>query len=160
MRGTPPLFDASDSLPSNTGPPLTPRARADDFDSDPEFRRSLPKFYGYLPDDGTTRTIMYVCLVAKSTFLILLRSFAAALLLLADGNIFFVLMAAEHALYLASKLLRGDFLYWLPVDGASGLVVSFLLRVVVKALADFTGMPQFRASGESELRSSCGEGLC
>jgi hypothetical protein len=29
-----------------------------DFDSDPEHRRKLPTFYGYLPDEGNARTIM------------------------------------------------------------------------------------------------------
>ncbi|GMI42621.1 hypothetical protein TeGR_g4453 [Tetraparma gracilis] len=29
-----------------------------DFDSDPEKRRSLPSFYGYLPDEGNKRTVM------------------------------------------------------------------------------------------------------
>jgi hypothetical protein len=39
---------------------LSIRAHADDFDSDPDNRRRLPSFYGYLPDESNARTIMYV----------------------------------------------------------------------------------------------------
>jgi hypothetical protein len=42
----------------------------------------------------------------------------------------------------------GDFYHWLPVDGATGFALSLLMRVVVKVLADFTGVVQFRAQAE------------
>jgi len=43
---------------------------------------------------------------------------------------------------------RGDFHWWIPIDGALGLFVSLLLRVIVKVLTDFTGVIQFRGDGE------------
>ncbi|GMI25215.1 hypothetical protein TeGR_g3083 [Tetraparma gracilis] len=85
-----------------------------DYDSDPEKRRKLPDFYGYLPDDGNKRTLMYVCMVINSALLLLFRSIGAALLMLADPKIFVAYMAGDHLLYLLQKLARGDFLYWLP----------------------------------------------
>ena len=124
------------------------RAHADDFDSDPENRRVLPSFYGYLPDEGNKRTIMYVCMVLNSALLLLLRSIGAALLMLADTKIFVAYMAGDHLLYLLQKLVRGDFLYWLPVEGVGGLAVSLLFRVFVKTLTDFTGVIQFRGAAE------------
>jgi len=51
-------------------------------------------------------------------------------------------------IYLAYKVARGDFYYWMPVDGPAGLALSLLMRVVVKVLADFTAVVQFRAPGE------------
>ncbi|GMI22120.1 hypothetical protein TeGR_g11755 [Tetraparma gracilis] len=117
-----------------------------DFDSDPEKRRKLPSFYGYLPDEGNARTIMYVCMVLNSALLLLLRSIGAALLMLADTKIFVAYMAGDHLLYLLQKLVRGDFMYWLPVEGVGGLAASLLMRVVVKTLTDFTGVIQFRAA--------------
>ncbi|GMI36384.1 hypothetical protein TeGR_g14709 [Tetraparma gracilis] len=75
-----------------------------DFDSDPEKRRKLPSFYGYLPDEGNARTIMYVCMVVNSALLLLLRSIGAALLMLADTKIFVAYMAGDHLLYLLQKL--------------------------------------------------------
>jgi hypothetical protein len=127
---------------------LSLRAHADDFDSDPEKRRKLPSFYGYLPDEGNKRTIMYVCMVVNSALLLLLRSIGAALLMLADAKIFVAYMAGDHLLYLLLKLVRGDFLYWLPIEGVSGLAVSLIMRVMVKTITDFTGVLQFRAAGE------------
>ena len=64
---------AQHQIPSDSSLPSL-RAHADDFDSDPEKRRKLPSFYGYLPDEGKKRTIMYVCMVVNSALLLLLRS--------------------------------------------------------------------------------------
>ncbi|GMI35861.1 hypothetical protein TeGR_g6190, partial [Tetraparma gracilis] len=75
-----------------------------DFDSDPGNRLLLPKFYGYLPDDGNERTVMYVCMVLNSALLLVFRSIGAALLMLADTKIFVAYMAGDHLLYLLQKL--------------------------------------------------------
>ncbi|GMI32549.1 hypothetical protein TeGR_g12943, partial [Tetraparma gracilis] len=116
-----------------------------DFDSDPEGRRILPSFYGYLPDDGNKRTIMYFCMVLNSALLLLLRSIGAALLMLVDTKMFVAYMAGDQLLYLLQKLVRGDFLHWVPVEGVGGLAWALLERVIVKTLTDFTGIIQFRA---------------
>ncbi|GMI22423.1 hypothetical protein TeGR_g13348, partial [Tetraparma gracilis] len=117
-----------------------------DFDSDPENRRKLPDFYGYLPDEGNARTIMYVCMVVNSALLLLLRSIGAALLMIADPKIFIAYMAGDHLLYLLHKLMRGDFLHWMPVEGFVGVLFAILMRVIVKTLTDFTGVIQFRGA--------------
>ena len=87
-------------------------------------------------------------MVLNSALLLLLRSIGAALLMLADTKIFVAYMAGDHLLYLLQKLVRGDFLYWAPVEGVVGLAVSLLMRVIVKTLTDFTGVLQFRGAGE------------
>jgi hypothetical protein len=87
-------------------------------------------------------------MVINSTLLLLLRSIGAALLILADTKIFVAYMAGDHLLYLLLKLVRGDFLYWMPVEGVVGVPFALLLRVIVKTLTDFTGVLQFRAAGE------------
>jgi hypothetical protein len=126
------------------------RAHADDFDSDPEQRRKLPSFYGYLPDEGKARTIMYVCMVLNGALLLLLRSIGAALLMNVDTkiNLFHAYMAGDHLLYLLQKLVRGDFLYWMPMEGVGGLAASLLMRVGAKTLTDFTGIVHTRGAGE------------
>ena len=53
-------------------------------------------------------------------------------------------VGGEVLLYLAWKLLRGDFLYWVRVEGVLGVFGSFLVRVLVKVIADFTGCVHFR----------------
>jgi hypothetical protein len=204
--------EASTNFISNpTLPSLSLRAPADDFDSDPQRRKDLPSFYGYLPDEGNKRTVMYVCvlinsallllvrcrgarerserkqdtaatvpmvadrepivappqlilaadsfwrslrprryvcMLINSALLLLVRCIGAALLVAADKRLFFAYTAGDHLLYLLQKLVRRDFLYWLRVEGVLGLVVSLLVRVVVKTLTDFTGVIQFRAAGE------------
>ena len=70
-------------------------------------------------------------MVVNSALLLLLRSIGAALLMLADTKIFVAYMAGDHLLYLLLKLVRGDFLYWAPVEGVVGLAVSLLMRVGV-----------------------------
>jgi len=51
------------------------------------------------------------------------------------------------ALYLLQKVARGDFHYWIPVDGAIGLFMSLMPRVMGKTVTDFTGLLQMRRRG-------------
>ena len=86
----------------------------------------------------------------NSALLLLVRSLSAAMLMLVQKR-YFVLytgMAGEMALYLLQKVLRGDFYYWLPIDGALGLFVSLIMRVLAKTIADFTGVIHFRGPQE------------
>ena len=73
------------------------------------------------------------------------RSIGCALLA-ASGEMTMVLsvVGGEMLLYLVWKILREDFFYWLPVDGFLGIFGSFLVRVLVKVIVDFSGCLQFR----------------
>jgi hypothetical protein len=115
-----------------------------DFDTDPVKRKELPEFYGYVPDSGKTRTVLYICLALNSTLLLLIRSFSSALLMLRGSRYLFWYAVGDVLLFLAYKFARGDFMYWLPIDGPFGYFVSFLFRAVVKFLSDYTGVVQFR----------------
>lgn len=83
-------------------------------------------------------------MVLNSSILLLLKSLATTMLLLTDTKILLAYMAGDHLLHLLLKLARGDFLHWLPVDGAGGLALSLLMRVGSKTIADFAGVLQFR----------------
>ena len=87
-------------------------------------------------------------MVLNGALLLLLRSIGAALLMLADTKIFVAYMVGDHLLYLLQKLVRGDFLYWMHMEGVGGLAASLLMRVIVKTLTDFTGVIQLRGPGE------------
>ena len=93
--------------------------------------------------------MLLVCMTLNSTLLLLVRAFSAAMLMLAKKRYLVIYLAGDMALYLLQKVARGDFHYWLPVDGAAGLFVSLLLRVIVKTITDFTGVIHFR--GDAEL---------
>ena len=118
-----------------------------DYDVDPTKRKQTPDFYGYIPDGGS-RTVIFGCMMLNSALLLLIRSFSAAMLMLVNKRYFVAYMVGDMSLYLLQKVVRGDFLYWLPVDGALGLLMSLLLRVLVKTITDFTGVIQFRADAE------------
>jgi len=110
---------------------------------DPQKRKEDPAFYGYIPDGGS-RTVIFGCMVLNSALLLLVRSLSAAMLMLVKKRYFAIYMAGDMALYLLQKVARGDFHYWVPIDGALGLFASSVLRVVTKTVADFTGVIQFR----------------
>jgi len=118
-----------------------------DYDVDPVERKRMPLFYGYIPDGGK-RTLMFLALVANSSLLLLMRGLSAACLLLVGEGYFVIYAAGEMGLYLAMKCLRGDFWYWVPVNGVAGFVVSLLARVLLKVVTDYTGVVQFRHPGE------------
>jgi hypothetical protein len=118
-----------------------------DFDVDPMKRRETPDFYGYIPD-GLSRTLIFACMVMNSALLLLTRSVGSALLMLADRRFLLWFYAADMGIYFAQKVLRGDFHYWAPVEGAAGNFISVLMRVGIKAVTDHTGIVQFRHPGE------------
>ena len=49
-------------------------------------------------------------------------------------------IAADVGLFLAVKIARGDFYYWIPLNGWALVVSSFLVRVVIKVIVDFTSL--------------------
>ena len=70
------------------------------------------------------------------------------MLMLAKKGYFVAYLVGDMVLYLLQKVARGDFHYWIPIDGSFGLFVSLLLRVMVKTITDFAGVIHFRHSGE------------
>jgi hypothetical protein len=118
-----------------------------DFDVDPARRKATPEFYGYIPD-GLSRSLTFVCMMASSFLILLLRSFVAALLMIMDIRYFFWFSACDMAVYLIQKIFRRDFWHWVPIDGAFGLFQSIALRITIKTVTDYTGNIQFRGSGE------------
>ena len=93
--------------------------------------------------------VLLVIMTFNSAAMLLVRGLGVALLMLVDVFYLFGLLGAEMGIYLAYKVLMGDFYCWLPVDGGvSRLLISLWMRVVVKVIADFTAVVQFRAPGE------------
>jgi hypothetical protein len=80
----------------------------------------------------------------NSSLLLVIRSIGAAFLMLVNTQYLFSYVAGDMSIYLLIKIVRQDFVYWFPLNGWFGLVVSFLLRVIFKFIADFTGVVHFR----------------
>jgi hypothetical protein len=119
-----------------------------DYDTDPEKRAETPDFYGYIPDEGRQRVVLLVLMTFNGATMLLARCLGVALLLAVGTSYLFGFLAADMGIYLTYKVARSDFYHWLPVEGPAAVLGALLERVVVKTVADFTGVVQFRASGE------------
>jgi hypothetical protein len=119
-----------------------------DFDVSPQRRRDEPSFYGYIPNSAGRRTAIFLCMIMNSALLLLVRSVSTALLAMAGWRWIVGYLASDMGLYFTYKLLRRDFLHWIPLEGALSVVESVVARFLVKVLVDYTGVIQFRGSGE------------
>ena len=73
------------------------------------------------------------------------RSVGCALLVTSPRKLMLVyFVGGEILLFLAWKIFRGDFLYWVRVEGVLGVILSIIERLFVKVVVDFTGCVQFR----------------
>jgi hypothetical protein len=68
--------------------------------------------------------------------------------MLVDSKYLLWYLLGDMGIYLAQKIARGDFWYWVPIYGVVGLWSSLSSRIGAKLVADFTGIIQFRGSAE------------
>ena len=71
-------------------------------------------------------------------------SVGCALLAATDSSLLIYFVGGNVVVFLVFKVARNDFLYWIRVKGAAGVAISFMFRVVVKVIVDFTGLVQMR----------------
>ena len=72
------------------------------------------------------------------------RSVGCVLLAIRDKRLVVVFVGGEILLYLALKVLRGDFFWFVQLDGVLAIIMSFFERVLVKIIVDYTGCLHFR----------------
>ena len=73
------------------------------------------------------------------------RSVGCALLAMSSTKMMVVyFVGGEIVFYLAYKIVRRDFMYWIQAEGVMDVIFSFLERVIVKVIVDFSGCLQFR----------------
>ena len=142
-----------------------------DFDTDPYTRRAKPDFYGYVPDKSGKRTVLFMTMITMSAAMLLCRSFTLVLFILSEPWYLLGFLCLDMAVFLGLKVFRkgeegritslpttavfftvmtlvADFIYWAPLKGYKKLVVSVLMRVMIKVITDFTGVIQFRHPSE------------
>ncbi len=115
-----------------------------DLDTDPKKRKHTPDFYGYISDSARLRTFMFLLLLFSSSCLMAARSLSTALLLTLEPRWAFIYIGSDYALFIVVKLLRNDFIHFFPFEGVIGVIMSFMVRVFVKGISDFTGIVHFR----------------
>ena len=83
-------------------------------------------------------------MTTMSTLHNLSKSVGCALLFASGIVTVMSFVGGEMLLYLTWKLARKDFLYWVRVEGQFGRIISFIERVLVKVIVDFSGCLHFR----------------
>jgi hypothetical protein len=119
-----------------------------DFDTDPVKREQVPDFYGYVPRNPTKRLIIFVSMLLVSACMLVIRCMTIVVLGLMGGRWVSLYVGTDLCVYLLVKILRGDFWYWAPVTGNAELLVSTVIRVLIKVVTDFTSIVQFRHPNE------------
>jgi hypothetical protein len=118
------------------------------FDVSPTRRRQEPTFYGFIPDSASSRTLIFMCMIANGALLLLLRGVSMALLVMTGWRYVATYFVADMGVFFAYKILRNDFWHWAPLTGMASVVVSVLLRLTFKVIADYTGVLFFRIALE------------
>jgi hypothetical protein len=113
-----------------------------DVDTDRAKRMKNPQFYGIIPySRPARRRIVRVCLFMFTFAHIVERTAALTLLFVTRKAWLGALLGAEIGLFLLYKMLRSDFIAWVP---GMGYGASLVYRVVSKLMLDFCGLPQMR----------------
>jgi hypothetical protein len=119
-----------------------------DWDTDPVKREQVPDFYGYVPANPTKRSIIFGSMMFFSACMLVIRCMTIVVLGLLGGRWVSLFVGTDLSLYLLAKMLRGDFWYWAPVTGHAEILVSTVIRVLIKVVTDFTSIVQFRHPNE------------
>ena len=115
---------------------LTSAMIAYDMDTDEPHRATQPKFYGYMKDGWRGRSFLLMTMI--STLHNLSRSLGYAILAVVDLNLALRFFVGEVGAYLAYKMVRRDFYWWMRLEGMLSVIMSLLERTLVKVITDFT----------------------
>ena len=77
--------------------------------------------------------------------MLLARALVLVMLGLVSQTSALLYLCFDMGLYLLYKIVRGDFFYWLPLEGCIEMAVSLVVRVIVKVIVDYT------SNGESRM---------
>jgi hypothetical protein len=112
------------------------------FDSDPESRLKVPRFYGCVRDTALQQALTRVSLYLFTLTHAALKLLSIAMMVMLSKVAVAMYLFTTMALFLLIKLLRGD-LYYFPPN--SGMKVAIIMRIMVKLFIDVTANPQFRS---------------
>ena len=68
------------------------------------------------------------------------RSLTIVLLALSGTAWITKFITIDLSIYLAVKFLRGDFWHWMSLGGSVEILMSLILRIIVKVINDFTAI--------------------
>jgi hypothetical protein len=116
---------------------LTSTTTTYDMDTSPVKRKESPDMYGMIPETG--RGLTFAVMFTLSFLQVLAKGFSVALLAVTNITWLLLYLVGDMGLYLLQKIIRQDFMYFLPLPRPVAFPVSVLVRIIVKVIADFTG---------------------
>ena len=117
---------------------LTSAMIAYDYDTNQAHRELQPKFYGYIKSGRHQRGRTFFLMMMISTLHNLSRSLGYAILAVVDSKLAVMFFVGEVGVYLAYKMARRDFYYWVRLEGVLGVILAFIARSLIKVITDFT----------------------
>ena len=87
-------------------------------------------------------------MVFTPAIMLLIKSLTIILLAFANPRYVVCYYLVDIGFFLLMKIVRRDFIYWVPIEGSSKYVVSLFIRIAVKIVADFTCVVQLRHPNE------------
>jgi len=111
-----------------------------DMDVSVANREKSPEFNGYVKDTNLERSLTFLVMILLAALQNLSRTIGVALLLAVSGSTTFVFFGAEMAFYIGFKVLRNDFVTFIPgLEGTLKYTVALAFHSLIKVLADYTG---------------------
>ena len=90
-----------------------------------------------IPDDNGARGRSFFLMMAISTLHNISRSVGCAMMMTGDSILLAWLIGGELTVHFIVKIVRGDFLYFVPLEGLLGYILSCLWHLTTKVIADF-----------------------
>ena len=83
-----------------------------DFDTEPLGRAQKPDFYGYIPDAGGTRLLLFSTMIVQSAVMLAIRALGIIILAFISMRYLIIFIAVDMLIYMWLKVIRDDFFYW------------------------------------------------
>ena len=90
-----------------------------------------------IPDDNGARGRSFFLMTAISTLHNISRCVGSAMMVTGDRTLFVWLIGGELTVHFIVKIVRGDFLCFVPLEGVIAYPMSFMWHLVTKVTADF-----------------------
>ena len=102
-----------------------------DYDTSPKKRRETPEFYGFVPPTG--RGLVFLLMMVNSTVQFLAKIMSIAFLGAVSKTWTFNYLAGDLGLFLIYRLVRNDFINYIPIQSYAGSIgLSLLMRITNK----------------------------
>jgi hypothetical protein len=108
------------------------------------YRRESPSTCGMIPDTG--RLFAFVVMFVFCVIHIVSKTLSTALLFVTNPLWLMYYMIGDMGFYFAQKIVRRDFILFIPLPLAINIPMSMLIRIGEKQICDFTGCLVMRRS--------------